>query len=212
MKITGASEELATAIRERLDLAFPVSWFDIDPAALRATVTAFDAVASAEVAVHLGGALSVRVTEREPAALWRHADGLEIVDATGHRIAFIDRRHGRPDLPLITGAGADGAVPEALALTDAAAPVAPRLQALTRRGERRWDMVLDRGQVIKLPEDGAVSALERVLAMDDARDVLARDVTVVDMRLPERPTVRLGEDAMAYLRMARAFEEDLRDR
>lgn len=209
MKITGAAPDLADAIRERLDLTFPASWFDIDPVALRETVAALDAVEDVGVEVELGGALSLKVTERTPGILWRHAGALEILDATGHRIAFIDRRDGRPDLPLITGPGADAAVPEALALMESAAPLGDRVIALKRQGERRWDVVLDRGQVIMLPEALPRAALERVIAMDRAMDLLARDVAAADMRLPQRPTFRLGPDGEDYLRTTRAFQEGL---
>jgi len=209
MAITGAAPDLADAIRARLDLDFPVSWFDIDTGAVHDAAAELDAVADLRVTLELGGALRLDVVEREPAILWRRAGQLEILDAGGHRIAFVDRRDGFSALPLITGAGADEAVPEALALIDIAAPIHHRLRALTRQGARRWDAVLDRGQVIRLPEQGARSAFRRVLAMHAAQDLLNRDVPVIDMRLPDRPTVRLGEDALEYLRMTRAFEEGL---
>ncbi len=212
MAVTGASPVLADAIRARLDLDFPVSWFDLDPAAIRAGLVRLDAVADVAVTLELGGALRVAVTQREPAVVWRRASGLELLDGRGHRVAFIDRRNGRDDLPLLTGRGADRAVPEALALMAAAAPLGARVIALTRQGERRWDVVLRDGPVIQLPETGARAALEQVLGMDAAMDLLARDVRVVDLRNPGRPTLRLGPDAVDYLASTRAFTEGLRRR
>jgi cell division protein FtsQ len=53
-------------------------------------------------------------------------------------------------------------------------------------------VVLDRDQRIMLPEDDPVTALQRVIALDSAQDMMARDLVVVDMRNPARPTVRLG--------------------
>ena len=91
-------------------------------------------------------------------------------------------------------------MPEALALIDAAAPVALRLRGLVRMGERRWDVVLDNEQRILLPEDGAVEALERVMALTQAEDMLARDVHVVDMRFAARPTLRLSPSAVTEMR------------
>ena len=67
-------------------------------------------------------------------------------------------------------------------------------------GERRWDMVLDRDQRILLPENGAEAALHRVVALDEAQDLLARDVSVVDMRLAQRTTIRLNAPALAVMR------------
>ena len=67
-------------------------------------------------------------------------------------------------------------------------------------GERRWTLVLDRDQRILLPETGAVRALERVIALDQAEQMLERDLTVVDMRNEQRPTIRLAADALAQMR------------
>lgn len=209
MIITGAAPELSREIRDAMPVRFPVSWFDLDPEALRAVVVSFDAVKDATVTLDLGGAVRVAVTERVPAVLWRTHGRIEMLDETGHRVALIDRRDGRPDLPLITGDGADRAAPEALRIFSAAEPIGARLRGLVRRGERRWDLVLDREQVIQLPEARPVAALERVLALQDARDILGRDVAVLDMRRPGSPTVRLGPDAMEYLEMTRTFEQGL---
>ena len=74
-----------------------------------------------------------------------------------------------------------------------------RLRGLVRMGERRWDVVLDREQRILLPETQAVQALERVIALEGAQDVLARDVARVDMRLAQRPTVQMNKDATQEL-------------
>jgi len=40
-----------------------------------------------------------------------------------------------------------------------------------------------------------MQALERVIALEGAQDVLTRDVARVDMRLGKRPTVQMNKDA-----------------
>ena len=68
-------------------------------------------------------------------------------------------------------------------------------------GERRWDVVLDRDQRILLPTEQPMRALERVIALEGAQDILTRDVARVDMRLARRPTVQMTNEA-AEERMA----------
>ncbi len=208
MAIAGASPVLADAIRERLGLVFPISWFHIDTVAIHDNVAALDAVAETRVTVELGGALHIDVREREPAVLWRREGAIEILDPSGHRIAFVDSRDTRADLPLVTGDSADAAVPEALSLFEAAKPIASRVRALTRQGERRWDVILDRGQVIKLPEVEPRVALERVIAMQQTMDLLARDVPVVDVR-SARMTVTVGTSAAEMLELTDDSEEEV---
>ena len=101
-----------------------------------------------------------------------------------------------PELPLMAGDGADRHVEEALQLYAAAGPLRARIQGLVRVGERRWDVVLDRDQRILMPESGAVQALERVIALSQAQDMLERNLLVVDMRLAVRPTIRLAQAAV----------------
>lgn len=190
MAVDGASEPVDRAIRSMLPVELPVSSFQLDLEAMRATIEQIDAVASAELHVRKGGVLQITVVERQPEILWRSAYGLEMLDRTGHRVATLLDRSARPELPVIAGDGADGQVDEALRLFAAAGPLGPRVRGLIRIGERRWDVVLDRDQRILLPEDDPVTALQRVAALDSAQDMMARDLTIVDMRNPARPTVR----------------------
>ncbi len=195
MAIHGATDALAEEIRAEVPLQLPMSSFDLDLQDIKAQVAALDPVQSAAVRIKPGGVLEVEVEPRSPVMIWRSRTGLMLVDATGARVRDLERRADRPDLPLIAGAGATNHVREALDLFDAAAPLKTRLRGIVRMGERRWDVVLDRDQRILLPEDHAVEALERVLALDEVQDILSRDIQRVDLRLGARPTVQMSEYA-----------------
>ena len=207
MTIEGASPVVDKGLRAMLPVELPASSFDIDLDTLRERVLKLDAVEAVDLRIKPGGILSAVVTERVPVVMWRHARGIELLDKTGHRVASATSREVRGDLPIIAGEGADRAAAEALALIDAAGPILPRLRGLERVGERRWDVVLDRGQRIKLPADGALQALERAIALDRAQDMLARDIAVVDLRHAARPVVRLGLEAQNAIRVARGQPE-----
>lgn len=206
VRVDGASSDLAEAVRARLDLSLPMSSFDIDLEAVRARVETLDAVQSVELRVRSGGVLQVAITERVPVAVWRNGDSLLLVDETGHRVADLVARTDRPDLPLIAGEGADMATAEAMELVAAAGPLTQRLRGLVRMGERRWDLVLDRDQRILLPETNPVQALERLLALDHAQDLMNRDILTVDLRSDRRPTLRLTQNALAATRDAQGIE------
>ncbi len=199
MRIDNVSDEVAEDIREVTSIDFPVSSFDLDLKEMRKRIEGLDAVARAELVIRPGGILDVTVVERKPAIVWRSRDSLELLDASGHRVSSLDSRLARSDLYLIAGEGADRAVPEAMAIFRAAKPIVGRIRGLLRIGERRWDVILDRGQKIMLPEKGAVEALQQVLVMDENSRLLSRDVSVVDVRNPARPTLRLVGDALKNL-------------
>lgn len=210
MRIEGASPAVTAQVREALSLKFPVSSLRLDLHELKARVEAVAAVRRADLVLR-GGVLEVRVVERVPALVWRSREGLELVDATGAGAGRIESREGHETLPLVIGAGAKAAAPEALRILAAAGPIRDRIRALRRMGERRWDILLDRGQVIRLPVERPVRALERVIALDRARDLLARDVEIIDMRDARRPVLRLSEAAMGELQRLRARAEERQD-
>lgn len=205
MVIEGASPVVDKAIRELLPVDFPVSSFDLDLAGMQAVVAALDVVEAVDIHIRPGGVMQINISEREPALVWRAPGKLELIDASGHRVASVTERRARPDLPLVAGQGADAEAAEALALIRAAGPLGARLRGLVRVGERRWDMVLADGQMILLPEVSPVAALDQVLALDQAQDLLARNVTHIDMRTPQRPTLRLAEPAVEELRRIRSL-------
>ncbi len=195
MAIDGAEDALASYIRESLPINFPISSFDLDLDAMRGTVTGISAVRSASVRIRPGGVLQIDVQPREAVALWRSDTGIALIDENGIYVAAATSRHARPDLPLIAGDGANLHVAEAMGLLQAAAPLGARIRGLVRMGERRWDVVLDREQRILLPVNEPLRALERVVALEGAKDVLSRDVARVDLRLARRPTVQMTTEA-----------------
>lgn len=202
--IPDVSADLAEQIRETSLVTLPVNSLEVNVAAVRDRVESLAAVERARVRAVAGGVLEIRAIERIPVAIWRGPDGLQLVDQNGVRVAEIDSRLRRADLPLIAGAGAEGQVPEALSLLAEARPIAARIRGLVRVGERRWDMVLDRDQAIRLPETDPLGALRRVLALQAADQALDRDVSVLDLRNPERPMLRLTEEALAELARVKA--------
>src|SRR5690554_6090392 len=107
MEVSGASPTVEAALRAVGPQAFPVSSFHIDLEALRAEFEALDAVERADLHIRSGGVLETRVLERTPAIVWRTRTGLELLDAGGHRIAYLRSRGARADLPLIAGDGAN---------------------------------------------------------------------------------------------------------
>ncbi len=196
LSIEGASPQVAGEIRDIFPVPLPASSFDLDLDAVRMTVEDLPPVAAAALRIRRGGVLELTVTERQPAALWRTRAGLHIVDTSGAIIAEAERLADYEDLLLLTGQGAEANVPEALALRAAAGPLEKRIRGLVRMGDRRWDVVLDNDQRILLPEAQPVRALERVIVLDQTQDMLGRDIAIVDMRLAERPAVRMRERAV----------------
>jgi cell division protein FtsQ len=238
MVVDGADEALIDMIRAELPIDFPISSFDMDLDRLQRRVVALDEVKSAELRVRQGGVLQVDVVQRQPVVLWRTSAGVDLLDEGGIFVAQAEHRADFADLPVIAGdilrpeaaaalkkPAADRteaeaklaeaaqarlalAVEEALRMDALTGPIRDRLRGFERIGARRWDVVLDRGQRIMLPEQGAERVLEQVIAMavTEGVDLLARDLVAVDLRLPRRPTIRMTDAATQEMRRIKAIE------
>ncbi len=201
IEVQGGRPALQARVREELGLPGTVSSMRLDVDALRAEVEAMGRVESAVVTLLPPDTLQISIVERIPAALWRDDDGVtHLVDRGGVLIEPVADRAARSDLPLLLGEGATEAVDEALALIATAPEIAPRLRALVRIGERRWDMVLTRDLTIRLPEEDPARALARVAALHYGEELLDRDLATIDLRLPGRPTLRMTERAAETVR------------
>jgi cell division protein FtsQ len=209
MRLEGVDEHLAGKVRQAADLNLPVSSFHLDLDDVRRRIESIDAIKKASLFVRAGGVLEVVIEERIPAVIWRGSKQLEILDENGILVGYIANRSVRPDLPLIAGEGVAPHIYEALELLAAAGPVAERVRGLIRVGERRWDLVLDRGQRVLLPENDPISAVEYVMALQAAQNVLSRDITVMDMRDTRRPILRLSDAALEDRRLRRAIAKDV---
>ncbi|MEM8979292.1 MAG: cell division protein FtsQ/DivIB [Pseudomonadota bacterium] len=207
LRIQGADGALAAELRETLAFDFPVSSFDVDLAAKRELIEELAAVESAKLSIHKDNVLLVEVVPRTPVAVIKQPESTDVFDLAGVRVAQAVERPDYPKLPFLAGEGAVEAIPEALALFDVARPLGTDLIGFERVGKRRWDIVLRSGQRILLPASNPERALERVLFLNNAQELLARDVLVVDMRLGRRPTLRLGADALRSLQLS-GYSED----
>ncbi len=65
-------------------------------------------------------------------------------------------------------------------------------------------MVLDRDMLVKLPAEKSAEALKQIMALHYAQELLDRDLAVIDMRLPERPALRMNPEAAETYQIRRA--------
>jgi cell division protein FtsQ len=207
IEIEGAGPAVEAELRAALTDAVGVSALDIDPNAVRRRVESLGWVRSARVSLEAPEVLRVAVVERVAAALWRINGEPWLIDARGDVIEPAFSRMDHVDLPLVVGEGAERAVGEALELLSAAGPLAPRIRGLVRVGGRRWDVALDRDVVLLLPATDAAAAMARAVELQQRGGLFDRDILGVDLRISDRPMVRLTERAAQSLATSFAGEE-----
>jgi cell division protein FtsQ len=166
------------------------SIFTVSAADARKRLLDLPWVGDAEVRRMLPGALSIRLIEKRPFALWRDGKSTVVIERSGGVITAADT--GEFDhLPLFAGAGAPEA---AAAFLDAVRPyraVFARLQTIQRMGERRWDLLLAGGVTVKLPEEGWESQLTELESLIVEKAILERDIEMIDLRYPDNYVFKL---------------------
>jgi cell division protein FtsQ len=173
----------------------PIFGFDTEDA--RQRVEHVDWVKSATVTRLLPDAIRVDVVERKPFAVWQRGGELSVVDADGQPITD-ENVQSYANLPFIVGFGGAREAHDILALMAEAQPqLLARVRAFVRVGERRWNLRLENGVDVKLPEVGVEKALSDVMALDQTYKIFSRDIESVDLRLPDRVTVALTSEAAA---------------
>lgn len=98
-------------------------------------------------------------------------------------------------LPLFVGEGAET---EAAAFEEQLSnwpDLQKRVTAYIRIGDRRWDLRMDNGVVVRLPEENLARAMHTLSTLEQDQQVLERDIETVDLRLPDRTTIQLTPDA-----------------
>ncbi len=151
------------------------------------------------------GKLQIDITERVPYALWQRDGQVSVISEDGTVLEpFVASRF--VTLPLVVGKGAETRAKDFLQMLAFYPHVRTQVKALVFVGERRWNLRLNNGLDIRLPETNLNGALETLTRLDRDDNLFSRDITAIDMRLPDRLIVRLSEDA------AKAREESLKAR
>ena len=190
--VDGASDELAHEIREIMPLDFPVSYFDLDIKYLHKVLNDIPAVASAAIKVTVSGVLQINISERIPAFIWRKDDVISVIDEKGEFIRLATSRLDYPELPLVIGEAANLSIADISSLMEDNQYFLDQVRAFVRVGERRWDLVLDNNLRIMLPQAEFLAAFDRLMLMSESGSLFSNQLSSIDMRLVERPTVRVG--------------------
>jgi cell division protein FtsQ len=166
----------------------------LDAAAVRDRLKANPWIADATVLKLYPGQLQIDIVERSAFALWQQEGRLSVISDDGTVLEpYLSRRF--VSLPLVVGKGAETHARDFLALLARY----PQVHAVTKAaifvGERRWNLRLKDGLDIRLPENEVGNALASLSKLDRDDRLFSRDIVAVDMRLPDRLTVQLSDDA-----------------
>ena len=167
----------------------PILAFDIADAKRR--VEALPWVRASTIERMLPDTILISIVEREPLALWQLDSKLHLIDAEGE-VILSDGLENYSDLLMVVGNGAEIEASALIALIGTEPALMQQVKAATWIGGRRWNVHLKGDIVVRLPEDDAQSAWTRLAEYHKNHRVLDKNVTVLDLRIPDRLIVKTG--------------------
>ena len=166
----------------------------LDAAAVRDRLKANPWIADATVLKLYPGELQIDISERSAFALWQQDGRLSVIADDGAVLEpYLSRRF--ISLPLVVGKGAETRARDFLALLARYPQVRSVTKAAIFVGERRWNLRLKDGLDVRLPENDVGNALAALSKLDKEDRLFSRDIVAIDLRLPDRLTVQLSDDA-----------------
>jgi cell division protein FtsQ len=192
IRITGLVRQDPESVLTTIGVRPGGSLMGFDASLARRLLENVDWVESASVMRMFPNQLDIEVRERVPFAIWQRDGKYYVIDRSGAAISSLPPGQFS-DLILVTGEGAQRDAADLVQLLSGHAELKPHVRAAARAGERRWNLVLDSGIVIELPEDKPDAALSEIEKLDRDHALLSKGITRIDLRVPGKMAVTVAE-------------------
>lgn len=197
VNVAGHNHVTPAQILETAGIRSSTSILFLNADEMRARLEALPWIASASVRKFYPDRIDIAVTERQGYALWQMNGEIKVIARDGIPIAPYSDDPRYLSLPIVVGEGAQEHVAEIVDALARLPALKEQVRAAIRVADRRWTLKLRNGIDVRLPEEGIEEALVALTDLDREKKLLSRDVTIIDLRLPDRVVVRLSDAAAA---------------
>jgi cell division protein FtsQ len=189
VQVTGRSETSQTEILTAIGVQRGTPLLSVDIQAIRQRLIALPWVATATVERQFPNGLSVDITEAQPLALWQRQQQLYLVSRDG-KVIETSNLQKYAKLLVIVGDEAPQHADHLIDMLASEPDLQHQVTAAVWVGKRRWNLRLNNVVDVKLPEEGADDAWHRLAELNRQNQLLDKDISVVDLRLPDAVVVR----------------------
>ena len=190
--VVGREKTPRRVLIDALDVTLGAPLLSFDAEAARRRIEAIGWVREAVVERRFPDTIFLRIEERDPLALWQKNGRLFVIDNDGVVIKGASPQNYAL-LPVIVGDDAPANAGLLLTVLASEPSLHQRVAAAVRVGGRRWNLRFDNGDDVELPEQNFAAAWRRLAEFERIHQLLARDITAIDLRLPDRLVVRPAE-------------------
>lgn len=167
------------------------SIFEVNPQKIRRSLITLQWIKDAIVRRKLPNTIDITVIERRPVAIWQHQGQRVLVDKNGTTFNT-DQVNRFNHLIFIKGEQAPKKVASLYSLLSAEPNLAKNVVQAVWIGNRRWTLIFRNGIRVRLPEKSPNKAWKTLARLNREQQLLARDVQMIDMRLPDRMIIKPG--------------------
>ncbi|QOD37884.1 cell division protein FtsQ/DivIB [Candidatus Wolbachia massiliensis] len=135
----------------------------------------------------LPNTLYIDVEEHKPFALWKDGNKISVIDSAGKVI--IDD-YPMDNLIVITGQNSLSNLKFVKDILENKIQLSSHISSCAYVGNRRWNITLDNGPTVKLPEDNPYSAWDYLNHLQSTTDFTVSDWSIIDMRITDKIFVK----------------------
>lgn len=204
--------------RNRLDAEYLLAAIDVrkgdpilslKPQNIHKRIERISWIDSASVQLRYPDTLYIEVQEREPLALWHKDNDIALIDRKGI-VLTRDHLHKYKNYPIVTGEEANKNAFGLLQMIEAEPDLMKRIKAAAFIGQRRWDLKLNNGIILHLPESDVGLSLSRLMKAHKKNGLLDKDIMSIDARHDDRLIIKTKPGAVQTIRSGGPRENEQR--
>jgi len=192
IQISGLAQHDVSEVLTALHVKPGASLLGFDADAGRQSLERLPWVKAAAVSREYPNLLRASVVERHAIALWQNGTNVDLIDESGANMGRSTFTVGNA-MPLVTGEGANIAAADLINQMSAIPGLQQRVTAAARVGARRWNLYLDTGAKLALPEQGAADAMKTAWELEQSQGLFSKGITVIDLRLKGQVGFQVAE-------------------
>jgi len=189
VQVTGRNETSQAEILAAIGVQRGTPLLSVDIQAIRERLTALPWVASATVERRFPNGLAVEITEAQPLALWQRQQQLYLVSRDG-KVIETSNLQKYAKLLVIVGDEAPLHADHLIDMLASEPDLQRQVTAAVWVGKRRWNLRINNLLDVKLPEEDPEAAWHRFADLNRQNQLLDKDISIVDLRLPDAVVVR----------------------
>ena len=169
------------------------SIFAVDLEQIKQNIESMGWIQSASVERSFPNRINIKIVERKPIAIWQYKKKLHLIDKDG--IVITNKNIDKFSyLKSVVGENANKKAVEFLQLISTDKALSQIVVGGVYISNRRWNLIVLDKLTIKLPAENPTKAWNVLGKYARERNLLARPISVIDMRVPKKIFIKLRKN------------------